>query len=155
MHAPTGRPQDMPLGKIKGLGGKLGAKLSDGLGAATAGDVVAAGYVALERLLDQAHARCGGRGLGELGVCRARCARCSHCVCALHAVPHALHAWATWGAGRAPRLSMRMGRTLRIRRSWVLDTCQGVDNEPVTPKDKPKSINRCVQGGSVGDGRGG
>lgn len=48
----------MPLGKIKGLGGKLGARLTEELGAATAGDVSAAPWPALARLLDPDRARC-------------------------------------------------------------------------------------------------
>jgi hypothetical protein len=47
----------MPLSKIKGLGGKLGAKLTEGLGAATAGQVAAAQWGALVGLLDQERAR--------------------------------------------------------------------------------------------------
>ncbi|KAI8462258.1 MAG: hypothetical protein J3K34DRAFT_200570 [Monoraphidium minutum] len=74
--------KDMPLPKIKGLGGKLGQRLTDGLGAAAAGDVAAAPWTQLVGLLED----------------RAR---------------------------------------------WVLDTCRGVDDEPVTPKEKSKSLNSC------------
>ncbi|WIA12559.1 hypothetical protein OEZ85_006220 [Tetradesmus obliquus] len=73
--------QDLPLGKVKGLGGKLGAAL-EALGAATAGAAAGLSYEAL---------------LAHFGP-KAR---------------------------------------------WVFNTVRGIDEEPVTPKDKVKSINSC------------
>ncbi|WIA32722.1 hypothetical protein OEZ86_005908 [Tetradesmus obliquus] len=73
--------QDLPLGKVKGLGGKLGAAL-EAMGAATAGAAAGLRYEAL---------------LAHFGP-KAR---------------------------------------------WVFNTVRGIDEEPVTPKDKVKSINSC------------
>jgi hypothetical protein len=46
------RVQGMPLSKIKGLGGKLGQRLTDGLGATAAGEVAAAPWQQLVGLLE-------------------------------------------------------------------------------------------------------
>jgi hypothetical protein len=59
--------KDMPLSKIKGLGGKLGTKLTEGLGASTAGEVAVAPWRDLVRLLDEERAR-WGRGGAVAGV---------------------------------------------------------------------------------------
>jgi DNA polymerase eta len=53
-------PQDIPLSKLRGLGGKLGAALQEQFGAATAGEVQAVPLEALQR------------GLGERGCGPAR-----------------------------------------------------------------------------------
>eukprot|EP00198_Chlamydomonas_reinhardtii_P010781 XP_001700118.1 DNA polymerase eta/iota [Chlamydomonas reinhardtii] len=74
---------DLPLGKLRGLGGKLGAALEGQLGAATAGQAAALPLEALQRVL------------GE-----------------------------------------RSGL-------WVWQVVRGQCSEPVTPKDKPKSLLSC------------
>lgn len=64
--------QDMPLSKIKGLGGKLGAKLTEGLGANTAGEVAAAPWSTLVKLLEE-RARWGAFAARFNGCGRASC----------------------------------------------------------------------------------
>ncbi len=63
-------PQDMPLGKLRGLGGKLGAALEQHCGATTAGQVQALGMELLAKHLGPERARwVGGRGgMGAGGV---------------------------------------------------------------------------------------
>jgi hypothetical protein len=124
----------MPLTKIKGLGGKLGAKLTEGLGAATAGEVAAVPWRELARVLDEERARWGMRRSGGRGFMS---------FLAPHLDGDAEH----WGALRPPHPSPG-GR-------WVLATCQGHDDEAVTPKDKPKSLNRWGPGGRGCEGRAG
>lgn len=58
-------PQDMPLGKLRGLGGKLGAALEQHCGATTAGQVQALGMELLAKHLGPERARWAG----ALGAC--------------------------------------------------------------------------------------